>query len=85
MAKWSAILVILMVVIAALAVEAKWSEKDSSDDDQCYRECIKSCRKHDDGDCFEMCRAMCPITAHHSSSRRIPHGMESVEVGGRRK
>ncbi|XP_020885904.1 uncharacterized protein LOC110229641 isoform X1 [Arabidopsis lyrata subsp. lyrata] len=82
MAKWSAILVILMVVIVVVAVEAKWSEKDFSDP-ECYRKCIKSCRKHD-GDCFEFCRVVCP-NPRHSSSRRISHGMESVEVLGRRK
>ncbi|CAL9223769.1 unnamed protein product [Arabidopsis halleri] len=84
MAKWSAILVILMVVIVVVAVEAKWSEKDFSDP-ECYRKCTKSCRKYD-GDCFEMCRMVCPMPPNprHSSSRRISHGMESVEIRGRK-
>ncbi|KAG7641458.1 hypothetical protein ISN44_As02g014770 [Arabidopsis suecica] len=82
MAKWSAILVILMVVIAALAVEAKWSEKDFI---QCFRKCSKNCKKHD-GDCFEKCKIKCGgPNPPHSSSRRSSHGMDYVEVRGSRK
>ncbi|KAG7641455.1 hypothetical protein ISN44_As02g014740 [Arabidopsis suecica] len=80
MAKWSAILVIMMVIVV-VAVEANGTKNSWI---KCYRKCSKSCADND-GNCFERCKIKCGGPNPPHSSSRIPHGMESVEVGGRRK
>ncbi|KAL0656015.1 hypothetical protein Bca4012_076599 [Brassica carinata] len=55
MAKWSALVLIMMVVIAAtVTVEAKkqnaWIK--------CFRKCSKPC-KPNDGNCYERCKIKC--------------------------
>lgn len=70
MAKWSAIVVIMMVVIVAVTVEAQentWTV--------CFRNCAQSCGD-DYGNCLEQCKIKCggPNPPHgppnsHSSPR----------------
>ncbi|EOA32650.1 hypothetical protein CARUB_v10015947mg, partial [Capsella rubella] len=55
MAKWSAIVLIMMVMIVVVTVEAKWSKKDWI---RCFRKCSKHCDAHD-GNCFERCKIKC--------------------------
>ncbi|XP_019092516.1 PREDICTED: uncharacterized protein LOC104747797 [Camelina sativa] len=82
MAKWNAIVVIMMVVIVVMAVEAKWSIEEFK---RCFRNCSKSCHEHD-GNCFERCKIKCggpnPPGPLHGSSR-ISHGVAAVELRGR--
>ncbi|CAF2158882.1 unnamed protein product [Brassica rapa subsp. narinosa] len=87
MAKWSALVLIMMVVIAAtVTVEAKkqnaWIK--------CFRKCSKPC-KPKDGNCYERCKIKCggPNPPHGPGGPPPPsknlYEMASVEVRRRKK
>lgn len=70
MAKWNAIVVIMMVMIVVLTIDAKQDDWIT-----CFRKCSEPCGEHD-GDCFERCKIKCggPNPPHdpppfHSSPR----------------
>uniref|UniRef100_A0A0D3DWC5 Uncharacterized protein n=1 Tax=Brassica oleracea var. oleracea TaxID=109376 RepID=A0A0D3DWC5_BRAOL len=86
MAKWSAIVLIMMTVVAiAVTAEAKYDRNEWL---KCFRKCSKPCKTHD-GNCFERCKVQCggPNPPHGPggplpppSSPRTLHGMTSAEV-----
>lgn len=70
MAKWNAIVLIMMVVIAiAVTVEAYDYKKFK----ECIRKCAKPCNPHD-GNCVERCKIKCggPNPPHGSGGRLRP-------------
>ncbi|KAG2298451.1 hypothetical protein Bca52824_034924 [Brassica carinata] len=89
MAKWTAIVLIMMVVIAfAVTVEAYDYKKFT----ECIRKCAKPCKPHD-GNCVERCKIKCggPNPPHGPgpfpppSSPRTLHEMSYEEVRGRKE
>ncbi|KAG7641453.1 hypothetical protein ISN44_As02g014720 [Arabidopsis suecica] len=54
MAKWSAIVLIMMVMIVAVTIEAQ----EESGSTICFRQCSQPCRS-DDGSCYENCKIEC--------------------------
>lgn len=72
MGKWSAIVLIMMVMIVAVTIEAQQDNGWT----RCYRRCSSPCRS-DDGDCFEKCKIKC--------GGPNPSLMASMEVRKRRE
>ncbi|KAL0662115.1 hypothetical protein Bca4012_098952 [Brassica carinata] len=67
MAKWSAIVLIMMVVIAvAVTVEANKKK-------ECFHKCSKPCKPHH-GNCFKHCKAKCGDTNPHHGPGGHHHG-----------
>ncbi|XP_024015976.1 uncharacterized protein LOC18025685 [Eutrema salsugineum] len=85
MGKWSAIVMIMMMVIVATVTADP--PKQRKDWIICFRQCSKPCKTHD-GDCFERCKIKCggpnPPHGPPHSLARISHGVASVEAGGRK-
>ncbi|CAF2050079.1 BnaA09g43660D [Brassica napus] len=77
MAKWSAIVLIMMTVIAiAVTAEAKY---DINVWLKCFRKCSQPCKPHD-GNCFERCKIQCGGPNPPHGSPRTLHGMTFAEV-----
>ncbi|CAF1944334.1 unnamed protein product [Brassica oleracea] len=90
MAKWSAMVVMIMMVTIVMVVTV---ESDPSDDYlKCYLSCALPCDDHD-VDCLNLCKRKCSgIISHQGPGeppahnfRRTSRGMAYVEVRGRKE
>ncbi|CAA7033294.1 unnamed protein product [Microthlaspi erraticum] len=86
MGKWSAIVVITMMVVIAATVTLEVEADESWV--QCFQNCAKPCDDNDDA-CGERCREQCggPNPPHDPMPppRRISREMASAGVRGRRE
>ncbi|KAF8098207.1 hypothetical protein N665_0271s0024 [Sinapis alba] len=71
MAKWSAVIVVIMMVVTVMVITAE--AKQTNGWIQCFRNCSKPCKSHD-GNCFERCKIKCggPNPPHGPGGP--PHG-----------